>query len=103
MSHKRLATFSTTTSYQNLDTLMDAITGFTNGRVFKDGAFRVLATATNSVRISIVTDNQTTGSDGASALYAPGEYCPFTLLDANHVYIKSVGGTSTLEFEGDEF
>lgn len=102
MSYKRLATVSTTTNYQNFGTLLDSITGMSPTRVYTNGAFKVADAATNPVRISIVWDNVATGSDGASALYSAGEYCPFTLLDVRNVYVKSVGGTSTLEFEGDE-
>lgn len=101
-SYKRVATVSTTTSYQRMSTLLDAISAFTTSRRFVNGALKAADAATNPVRISIVMSNQTTGVDESSILLSAGEYLEFRLIDFRDVYVKSIGGTSTLEFEGDE-
>lgn len=100
--YKRVATVSTTTSYQRVSTLLDAIPAFGNSRRFVNGALQVADSATNPIRISIVTSDQTAGDDGSSKLLSAGEYLEFRLIDLRDVYVKSVGGNSTLEFEGDE-
>lgn len=102
MGYKRVATVSTTTSYQRVSTLLDAIPAFGRGRRFVNGALKVADAGSNPVRISIVTSDQTAGDDGSSTLLSAGEYLEFRLIDLRDVYVKSVGGASTLEFEGDE-
>lgn len=100
MSQKRLATFATTTSYQNAATLLAAISTRANA-AYVDGTLRVALDAGFPVRISIVPGGSA-GDDGLSNLFDPGEYLDFKKINLNNVWIKSVGGVSVLELQGDE-
>lgn len=99
MSQKRLATFTLTSSYQNLSTLLGS-SAF-NSRVFDTGSLRCASAAANGARVSII-ESGTTGSDSLSILLAAGEYLPFSEMDLRQVWAKGDGGASTLEFEADE-
>lgn len=98
MSQKRLATFTLTSSYQNLSTLLG---GAFNSLTFKTGSFRCASASVNSTRISIV-ESGSTGNDSLSILLAAGEYLPFSEMDLRQVWAKGNSGASTLEFEADE-
>lgn len=102
MAQTRNAALTVTTTYQKVGTLISAVSGAFTERSFSGGFFFTPASETNSVRISIVLDGATTGSDGLSNLLAPGKYWSFEDLDLNYVWLKSVGGTSTIEFSGTE-
>ncbi len=93
IDEKYIATFATTTSYEGVAPIF-------NPRVFANGAFRVPPLAPYPVRVSINPEHGA-ASDSLSKILAAGEYLTFSLINLNKVSIKSIGGDSELEFEGD--
>lgn len=96
---KKVATFTMTTSYQSLSTLMDAFSGnpLKGTKVLKNGAFRAALASTDDIRISIAE----TASDNASILLDQGEYLSFDEVNLTQVWAKAVATGGTLELEGE--
>ena len=101
MPQKRLATLSPTTSYQNLGVLLTSL-GFSARLILTAGALKIPSAASFPVRISIVQQGATTGSDSLSNNFVAGDQMSFTELNCDYVWIKGNGGASTLEVEGDD-
>ena len=102
----RAATFSTTTTYQNVSTLLaqGTYSTFGNNRSFVDILWRVAVDGAFPVRISTSSPGATaaTVSDLTSQLIGVGEYLPMSNSNLELVWVKSIGGTSLLEFGGTE-
>jgi hypothetical protein len=102
MPQKRLASFSLTSSYQNAVEMLIAISGAWSNRKVGPGTFKVPATASNPVTVSIVLPGATTGNNSLSNTFALGSEMPFSEIDLTYVWLKGSGGSSTCELECDD-
>lgn len=92
----KLAKITLTSSYQNIDTLLKAVSGrpFGDDRVLKNGLF----TNTGAEVITLAVGDD---SDDVSNDIAVGASLPFAEVNLSQVYAKAASSASTLEISGE--
>lgn len=92
----KLASITLTSSYQNLDTLLSAVSGrpFRDQRVLKNGLF-------TNVGAEVITLAVGDDSDDVSNTIPIDGSLPFTEVNLSQVYAKAASSASTLEISGE--